>query len=357
MTADPAFTVLSLPFESMRTLHRLISEVRLYRNEITNALKIGKRVSALACEETVVFREARVLQNIHSEYIVPVHDVARVREPGIGSDVKIIEMIMPYYPLGSVCDALFRGERFSVGQACRIVRDTLFGLSELHDQHNLLHGDVKSGNVFLDGDRARIGDLGMTVPMEADGTAEPLPASQPSTPPETLVTRRQDRRSDLYGVGLVLHELLNGPFPYADYGANLIESRLAKGKRAILNEHLEQQPHVPPRLRTIISKATSRVPSDRYPTAREMMDALDRAPFIDWRRIDHGTWEGDVPGTAGTRYQVSAVKVRRPDRWRLSARRLISDWRRCCEDHDVNDLGGRDARAFFDQVVAHATSR
>jgi serine/threonine protein kinase len=360
MTAGPAFTVLTLPYESMKTLWRLVSEVRLYRNEITNVLKIGKRVSALACEETVVFREARVLQSIKSDYIVPVHDVARVDDPDIGPDVKLIEMVMPYYPQGSVCDALVsRGERFSVGDAVRIVRDALFGLAELHEQHNLLHGDVKSGNVFLDGDRARIGDLGMTVPLEADGTAVPQQASQPSTPPETVITNRQSRRSDIYGAGLVLHELLNGPLPYAEYGADVIASRLAKGKRAILNEHLGQQAHVPPRIRTIINKAMARDPSERYATAHEMIDALNRAPFIDWRPVDDLTWEGEVPGEPGVRYQVKATKVRRPDRWRLSARKLISnDWRRCgIDDQDVADLSGKDARAFFDQLVAHATSR
>jgi len=354
---DKVVAVLTLPFESMRTTYFAASVVRLYRNEITGALKIGKRVGALAAEETIVFREARVLQTIESDYIVPVHDVARVQEEGVGPDVKVIEMVMPFYERGSVCDALMRGDRFSVGQAVRLTRYALYGLGELHEQHKLLHGDVKSGNVFLDGERARIGDLGMAVPMEEDGSAVPLHAMQPSTPPETFRTKRIDRRSDLYGVGLVLHELLNGPLPYADYGSELVQSRLTKGKRGVLNEHLNQQPHIPPRLRTIVKKATSRDETERFATAREMIDALDHAPFIDWKKTDDLTSEGTVADIPDVRYRVTATRVHRPDRWRLCGRRFIHEWRRLIEDQDVADLSSNDTRAFFDQMVAVATSR
>jgi hypothetical protein len=105
----------------------------------------------------------------------------------------------------------------------------------------------------------------------------------------------------------------------------------------------------------VINKATSRAPSERYATAREMIDALDRVPLIDWKHVDELTWEGQVPAT-GIRYRVCATKMKRPERWRLCAQKFVTEWRRCLDDQDVADLDGKEARAFFDQLVTLATS-
>jgi hypothetical protein len=113
---------------------------------------------------------------------------------------------------------------------------------------------------------------------------------------------------------------------------------------------------VGPRLRTIITKAISREPSQRHATAREMLAALGQARFIDWGRIDDATWEGAVPGEPVVKYQVTAARVRRPDRWRLTGRKYVHDWRRCVDDHDVTDLSAMSVRDFFDQIVRQATS-
>jgi hypothetical protein len=151
--------------------------------------------------------------------------------------------------------------------------------------------------------------------------------------------------------------MLNGPFPYGDYTSDRIERRLRKGQRPILDEHLVARPQVSPRLRMIINKAISREPLDRYASAREMIDALAAAPFIDWRHTEDLTWEGPVAGHPEMCYRVVAEKKRRFDRWRLSGLKLVTAWRRCVEDQDVSNLEGKGAREFFDQLAKHATSR
>jgi eukaryotic-like serine/threonine-protein kinase len=300
-----------LPFESVKTLYENSSEVRLYRNDITGVKQIGKRVSALGIEQATVFREATLLQSIRHDNIVPVYDVAVVDEEDCDPLLKVIEMVLPYYERGSVYDALQRGERFSIAEAVHHTREALSGLDELHERYRLLHRDIKSANVFLDEHgRLRVGDLGVAVPMEEDGTAEAFQASQMYTPPETMIIQRYDRRADLYGIGLILFELLNGPFPYSEYTRSQIVKRLEKGRRPILDEHLVFKPQVPPRLRQIVTKAISRNPGDRYANAREMMDAIDKAPLIDWRLAEeapgHYVWEGALGRVGGRMYRVAA---------------------------------------------------
>src|SRR5262249_32286594 len=136
--------------------------------------------------------------------------------PDYPPPMRVIELIMPYYERGSVCDAMLRdGTRFSVGQAVRLALQALRGLGELHDVHGILHRDLKSANAFLtdDGD-LRVGDLGACMPIDANGEAEPYPSMQPSTPPETYLADRVGRSYDIFGLGLLLFELLNGPLPY-----------------------------------------------------------------------------------------------------------------------------------------------
>src|SRR6266508_2931105 len=80
----------------------------------------------------------------------------------------------------------------------------------------LVHGhrDVKTPNLLLTDDttRVKLGDLGVAVPMDEDGTADVLAYSpQLWTAPETYTVGRIDRRADLYSMGIVLHDVLSGP--------------------------------------------------------------------------------------------------------------------------------------------------
>lgn len=355
--------VLKLPFESMRTLSCQTGEVRKYRNELTGVISVGKRLSwAAVNDRTIVLREAQLLQQIRHSNIVPVFDVAVVEDPKVDRYLTVIEMIMPFYEKGSVYDSLTNNNRYSIGEAVRLARESLAGLSELHEVRRLLHRDIKSGNVFIDDDgHARVGDLGQAQPMDADGTAEAFVGNQLYTPPEVMKIGRCDRRVDIYGVGLMLFELLNGPFPYEAYTGNQVVARLEKGRRPVLDIHLEFKSFVPPRLRRIVNCAINKDPGQRYSSAREMADALNAAPMVDWRQTAEGqshelVWEGTCAVTPETSYQVTA-SPKKGGRWLLRGRRRITQWRSFVEDQIVADPLGTDAQAFFDNIVKIATKR
>jgi serine/threonine protein kinase len=364
-TARTFIRTLELPYENLRTVYEGDSEVRLYRNELTNELQVGKRIDVLGIESSVAVQEGALLRQIDHPHVTPVYDVARVT--GYPQPMKVVEVIMPYYRRGSLYDAFMRGERFSVGQAVRSMVGALHGVAELHEGHRILHRDLKSPNLLVaDDGRLIVGDLGVAAPLDDDGIADALPNARLYSPPEGLLTGKLDRRSDLYQAGVVLHELCCGPLPYDDdeYQIDALAARLAKGRRGPLPRHLRLCPWVPARLRTVIRKATASSPAARYPRAKAMVDALTAVRLVDWVHIadlaDQKRWEGVTPQRPNRAFAVEARRIsargKRSEGWRLTGLQRVGGWRRVTPDTLVSNLHDGQATAFFDSMVNTATS-
>lgn len=359
---------LELPYENVRTMYEGDSEVRLYRNELTGELQVGKRFDVVGVESSIaVVQEGALLRRIQHRHVTPVYDVARVS--GYPQGMDVVEVIMPYYEQGSLYDAFRNGRSFTIGDAVQKTIGALHGLAELHEVHSVLHRDVKTPNLLLgDDERLVVSDLGVAVEMDDDGTAEALPNARLYSPPETFLTGRVDRRSDLYQVGIVLHELVSGPLPYDEpvYDLDKIAARLAQGRRPVLPRHLRHAPWVPPRLRTVINKATAAEAVVRYPTAKAMVDALTTAPRVNWQVIaddpELKRWEGATPQRPDRRFAVEATFLapkprRRRTGWVLTGMQQVNSWQRVLPDTLVPNLEDRQAADFFDSMVAIAVSR
>jgi TolB-like protein/tetratricopeptide (TPR) repeat protein len=97
------------------------------------------------------------------------------------------------------------------------------GLAAAHDA-GVLHRDLKPSNVMLDGAGAvRVTDFGVAV-SESDAITAPVAGTPAFLAPEQLATGAPpSAQTDLYAVGLVLHEALHGALPDAP-GAAIQES-------------------------------------------------------------------------------------------------------------------------------------
>ena len=92
------------------------------------------------------------------------------------------------------------------------------------------------------------------------------------------------------------------------------------------------QPHIPRRLRGVIRKAISVAPTDRYQTAREMIDALRRVKMIDWKHTideaDRKVWVGASVQRSDRRYRVEASQRRPGAGWKIFGSQCLTRWQR-----------------------------
>jgi eukaryotic-like serine/threonine-protein kinase len=178
--------------------------------------------------------------------------------------------------------SLDRGRYFD--RMAGLGRQAAIALEHAH-QAGIVHRDVKPGNLLLDL-RARlwvtdfglaqvIGDPGLTITGELLGTLR-------YASPEQVLARRGivDHRSDIYSLGATLYELLTLHPPFEGRDRNALIQEIAAANPPALCE-LDRS--VPPALETIVLKALRKEPADRYATAQEMADDLQR--FLDRRPI------------------------------------------------------------------------
>ncbi len=116
-------------------------------------------------------------------------------------------------------------------QVWRWTLDLLEALDAIH-RAGFLHRDIKPGNILVDpraedGPAARLIDFGIAVPLSAETEDFFIGTPEFSAPERIECKRPFDLRSDLYAVGLILYELIEGvaPWPGTDPETLLYERR------------------------------------------------------------------------------------------------------------------------------------
>ncbi len=99
--------------------------------------------------------------------------------------------------------------------------------------------------------------------------------------PEQARGEAADERSDVWGLGAILYELLTGQRPYEEGGIEGLLGRLRSGDPAPPAEPLE--PAAPPELVAVATRALAHDPGERYPSARELAVEVDN--YLHGRRV------------------------------------------------------------------------
>ncbi|MDO4549474.1 MAG: serine/threonine-protein kinase, partial [Clostridia bacterium] len=149
-------------------------------------------------------------------------------------------------------------------------------------RHGIIHRDIKPANIFISPDgNYKLGDFGVARTMEK--TLNNM--SRKGTPlymaPEVYRCEPTDLTADIYSLGLVLYQLLNGnrvPFLPIDTAPSY-EQREAALERRIKGDPLPPPVHADKNISRIILKACAYKRGDRYKNALEMKRDLER--FLD----------------------------------------------------------------------------
>jgi len=226
-------------------------------------------------------------------------NVAHIYEIGEAQSQHYIAM--EYVRGRTLRQALHRGP-LEVCEALDIATQIAMALAAAHEA-GVLHRDIKPENVVLRGDGyVKVLDFGLAKLVENRlyaGTPEAAPLPSLHTEPELLMgtsdymspeqVRRQpaDERTDLWGLGVVLYEMLAGRRPFT-----------GSEPREIIVAILEREPEpvgqvregLPPALQEVVAKALQKRTKDRFQSAKEMADELRRVR----RLINGGTSSGTV---------------------------------------------------------------
>lgn len=204
------------------------------------------------------------------------------------SSVKPVESVPEPAPATtSPAEGWGRIERLSYVEAVLWIGEQLAaGLAHAHE-HGIIHRDLKPANVLLTDDgRPMLLDFNLADDTKIRGGVERafVGGTVPYMAPEHLEAfggcgiRILDARCDLYSLGVLLFELLTGrhPFPlHRRKAKEAIEAMLVDRRKGPPSLRV-QNPAIPPAAEAIVQKLLAADPRDRYQSARDLREDLDR---------------------------------------------------------------------------------
>ncbi len=233
------------------------------------------------------FREARLGAMTEHEGTVSIMDVGTLPD---GRPYIVMELIE-----GSSMEKIVTdGGALMPLRAVALARDIALSLSELHDR-GVVHCDVTPGNIFVSGEapseRIKICDFGSARAREdQDDDADIVFGTPFYMAPEQIRGHRCDGRTDLYALGVLLHELISGKVPFDGDSAVAIAKRHLTDMPPML---ISPYGALPPGLATIVARLLQKDAADRYQTAQALVADLERV-LAGGRRTTVRLWTGAV---------------------------------------------------------------
>ncbi len=227
-------------------------------------------------------RELKTIALLEHPAIVPVHDV--------GEDDGQSYFVMRYMAGGSLAAMLEKG-KFSLQDTARIIERIALALDHAHNQ-KIIHRDIKPDNILFDTqNNPYISDFGVAKITEAAYTATQdgrIIGTPGYMSPEQANGEKVDSRSDIYGMGAMIYQMLSGKQAY-EYDTNAPLPAILKHINEPVPEILKENPELPESVDAVIKKSMAKKKEDRYATAVELARALNLAAFGEDRILHPST--------------------------------------------------------------------
>jgi len=225
-------------------------------------------------------REARAISSLNHPNICHLYDV--------GLQAGTSYLVMEFLQGETLADRLRRGP-LPLQQFLKTAIAVCEGLEKAH-RSGVVHRDLKPGNIMLTATGAKLMDFGLakapstptaqaaqasglTVTLSTPAASQPLTAQGTVVgtfqymSPEQLEGREADARSDMFGLGAVLYEMLTGRRAFEGKSALSVASAIIEKEPEPITA---TKPMTPPALDRAIRRALAKDPEERWQTARDL---------------------------------------------------------------------------------------
>jgi Tol biopolymer transport system component len=219
-------------------------------------------------------REARAVSSLNHPHICALYD--------IGREGAVDYMVMEFLEGETLAHRLVGGP-VPVALACRIGAEIADALDRAHRQ-GVVHRDLKPANIMLTKDGVKLLDFGIaksrpsrigpsddTLSQALTGQGTLLGTPQYMSP-EQLQGQDADARSDIFGLGCVLYEMLAGRRAFDQKNPATVIAAIVAAEPPPIEE---LQPETPPALARLIRVCLAKEPDDRWQSARDVQLMLE----------------------------------------------------------------------------------
>lgn len=237
---------------------------------------LGRRVALKVLPPQLALRERTV-----KRFLREAQSMGRLAHPNV-VDIYEVGSRRGYHYFamkfaeGPSLDRVLKAGPLPVEDVVAIGIDVAGALAHAHGR-GVLHRDVKPGNLLRDGERVLLTDFGLARHTDSEDGSVTESGDLVGTPlymaPEQISGEfgRIDARTDIWGLGVTLYELLCDAPPFTGATPSAILHSILQREPARLRK---LRPGVPRDLEAVLHRCLEKDPSQRYATAADLRDDL-----------------------------------------------------------------------------------
>lgn len=229
----------------------------------TVALKTFRHAFGSGDLQKQFLREAQIIGALTHPAIVGLHDV--------GTNQDLHPYLVMEYVDGKTLENMLDVGPLPLERAALWGADLAAALHYAHEA-KIIHGDLKPANVLINRDgQLKLGDFGIArfaTQVSASGKILGTPAY---LSPEQILGNKQDTRSDLFSLGIILYEMTTGVRPFDGSSVGAVCAQIVSTEPVPPSQH---NPSLPPAFDYVVLRCLAKDPAQRYRDAESLRSAL-----------------------------------------------------------------------------------
>jgi serine/threonine protein kinase len=228
------------------------------------AIKLFSADLAQGDARALFLREARVVGKLAHPSVITIHDM------GIEESTQTPYLVMELVEGQSLEKVIAKGS-IPFPTACEWAALVAAALGVAH-RRAVIHGDIKPANILITHEnRVKLTDFGMARLPRRQGADTAVRGTPAYWCPEQILGRSQDERSDLFSLGVVLHEMLTGINPFDGDSIPTVCNRILSST-PLPPSH--SNPSVPANLNALVASCLVKEPQHRIASADALAEQL-----------------------------------------------------------------------------------